>query len=96
MVILAAFRADFWYAFLAATTLIIGAAYTLWMVKRVIFGEIASDAVAQLKDINAREAFVLTVLALAVLILGLWPAPLIDVMDVSIHNLVQHIGVSKL
>jgi NADH-quinone oxidoreductase subunit M len=96
MVILAAFRADFWYAFLAATTLIVGAAYTLWMVKRVIFGEIASDAVAQLKDINAREAFVLTVLALAVLILGLWPAPLIDVMDVSIHNLVQHIGVSKL
>jgi len=96
MVILAAFRADFWYAFLAATTLILGAAYTLWMVKRVIFGEIASDAVAQLKDINAREAFVLTVLALAVLILGLWPAPLIDVMDVSIHNLVQHIGVSKL
>lgn len=96
MVILAAFRADFWFAFLAATTLIVGAAYTLWMVKRVVFGSVESDQVAVLQDINVREALVLTSLAIAVLILGLWPAPLIEVMDVSIANLVQHIGVSKL
>jgi NADH-quinone oxidoreductase subunit M len=96
MVILAAFRADFWFAFLAATTLIVGAAYTLWMVKRVVFGKVESDSVAALQDINAREALVLTSLAIAVLVLGLWPAPLIEVMDVSIANLVQHIGVSKL
>ena len=96
MVILAAFRADFWFAFLAATTLIVGAAYTLWMVKRVVFGEITSNKVAELKDINAREGLILTSLAIAVLVLGLWPAPLIEVMDESIANLVKHIAVSKL
>ncbi len=96
MVILASFRADFWFAVLAATTLIVGAAYTLWMVKRVVFGEVTSEGVAALQDINAREALVLTSLAIAVLALGLWPAPLIEVMDASIGNLVQHIGVSKL
>jgi NADH-quinone oxidoreductase subunit M len=96
MVILASFRADFWFAFLAATTLIVGAAYTLWMVKRVVYGEIASDKVAALEDINKREALVLTSLAVAVLVLGVWPAPLIEVMDVSIENLVRHIAVTKL
>ena len=96
MVILASFRADFWYAFLAATTLIIGAAYTLWMVKRVVYGEIGNDNVAALEDINKREFLVLGSLAVAVLVLGLWPAPLIDVMDVSIENLLKHIAVSKL
>ena len=96
MVILASFRADFWFAFLAATTLIVGAAYTLWMVKRVVYGEIGSEKVAGLEDINKREAFVLTSLAVAVLILGIWPAPLIEVMDVSIDNLVRHIAVTKL
>ncbi len=96
MVILASFRANFWFAFLAATTLIIGAAYTLWMVKRVIFGDIANEGVAGLQDINRRETFVLGSLAVAVLVLGLWPAPLIEVMDASIANLVQHITVSKL
>jgi len=96
MVILASYRADFWFAVLAATTLIVGAAYTLWMVKRVVFGEVTSEGVASLQDINAREALVLTSLAIAVLALGLWPAPLIEVMDASIGNLVQHIGVSKL
>ncbi len=96
MVILAAFRADFWFAFLAATTLIIGAAYTLWMVKRVLFGEVASEAVADLQDINKREFIILGSLALAVLVLGLWPAPLVEVMDVSISNLLKHIAVSKL
>jgi NADH-quinone oxidoreductase subunit M len=96
MVILASFRADFWYAFLAATTLIIGAAYTLWMVKRVIFGEVASDGVAALQDMNGREYIVLGTLAAAVLLLGLWPAPLVEVMDASVNNLLQHIAVSKL
>jgi NADH-quinone oxidoreductase subunit M len=96
MVILASFRADFWFAFLAATTLIIGAAYTLWMVKRVVFGDISNDGVAALKDANAREIFILGSLAVAVLLLGLWPAPLVEVMDASIDNLLQHIAVSKL
>jgi NADH-quinone oxidoreductase subunit M len=96
MVILASFRANFWFAFLAATTLIVGAAYTLWMVKRVVFGDIANDQVAALEDINKREFVILTSLAIFVLILGLWPAPLIEVMDASIENLVEHIAVSKL
>lgn len=96
MVILASFRANFWFAFLAATTLIVGAAYTLWMVKRVVFGDIANDKVAALQDINKREALVLTSLAIAVLVLGLWPEPLIQVMDASIANLVNHIAVPKL
>ncbi len=91
MVILASFRADFWFAFLAATTLIIGAAYTLWMVKRVVFGEVANDKVAALQDMNARETLVMVTLAIAVLVLGLWPAPLVEVMDVSIQNLLQHV-----
>ncbi|MGD8907699.1 MAG: NADH-quinone oxidoreductase subunit M [Chromatiales bacterium] len=96
MVILASFRADFWYAFLAATTLIIGAAYTLWMVKRVVFGEVTNDGVAALQDMNSREFIVLGTLAAAVLLLGLWPAPLVEVMDASVSNLLQHIAVSKL
>jgi len=96
MVILASFRADFWFAFLAATTLILGAAYTLWMVKRVIFGPVANDHVAQLKDANGRELFVLGSLAAAVLLLGLWPAPLVEVMDATIQNLVQQVAVSKI
>jgi NADH-quinone oxidoreductase subunit M len=86
MVILASFRADFWYAFLAATTLIIGAAYTLWMVKRVVFGDVTNEGVAALQDMNHREYIVL----------GLWPAPLVEVMDASVNNLLQHIAVSKL
>jgi NADH-quinone oxidoreductase subunit M len=96
MVILASFRADFWYAFLAATTLIIGAAYTLWMVKRVVFGEVTNHHVAELRDINRREALVLGALALAVLALGLWPQPLIEVMDATVEHLLRHVAVSKL
>jgi NADH-quinone oxidoreductase subunit M len=96
MVILASFRADFWYAFLAATTLILGAAYTLWMVKRVVFGPVANEKVAELKDVNGRELFVLGTLAAAVLLLGLWPAPLVEVMEPSIQNLAEHIAVSKI
>jgi NADH-quinone oxidoreductase subunit M len=87
MVILASFKANVWFAFLAATTLIIGAAYTLWMVKRVVFGEVANDEVAKLKDINGREFFCLSVLAFFVLWIGLWPAPLIEMMDASVSHL---------
>ncbi|MCW8920763.1 MAG: NADH-quinone oxidoreductase subunit M [Sedimenticola sp.] len=96
MVILASFRADFWFAFLAATTLIIGAAYTLWMVKRVIFGPVANEKVAALQDISGREFLILGSLAVAVLILGLWPAPLVEVMDASVANLLKHIAVTKI
>ncbi|HIE54117.1 MAG TPA: NADH-quinone oxidoreductase subunit M, partial [Chromatiaceae bacterium] len=96
MVILASYRSDFWFAFLAATTLVIGAAYTLWMVKRVIFGDVANEQVAALQDVNKREVLVLGSLTIAVLVLGIWPAPLIEVMDASITNLVKHIAVSKL
>ena len=96
MVILASFRADFWFAFLAATTLILGAAYTLWMVKRVVFGPVANEGVAGLQDANGRELLVLGTLAAAVLVLGLWPAPLVEVMDASIQNLVQQISASKI
>jgi NADH-quinone oxidoreductase subunit M len=96
LVIVASFRADFWYAFLAGLTLILGAAYTLWMVKRVIFGAVANDNVAALTDLNAREFVVLGVLALAVLALGLWPAPLLEVMHKTVENLVQTITTPKL
>ncbi|MCW8890438.1 MAG: NADH-quinone oxidoreductase subunit M, partial [Sedimenticola sp.] len=96
MVILASFRADFWFAFLAATTLIIGAAYTLWMVKRVVFGAVGNEKVAALQDINGRELLVLGSLAVAVLVLGLWPAPLVEVMDASVANLLKHIAVTKI
>jgi NADH-quinone oxidoreductase subunit M len=96
LVILASFKANFWYAFLAATTLILGAAYTLWLVKRVIFGPVANDGVAKLKDLNGREFLVLGVLAVGVLLLGLWPAPLLEIMQVSVRHLVEQILTSKL
>jgi NADH-quinone oxidoreductase subunit M len=95
MVVLASFRANFWYAFLAATTLILGAAYTLWLVKRVVFGEVANDGVASLKDLNRRELLVLSVLAVAVLALGVYPKALTDVMEPTLQNLVQLMSVSK-
>jgi len=96
LVILASFRADFWYAFLAGLTLILGAAYTLWLVKRVIFGAVANEHVAHLKDLNGREFVVLGVLAGAVLLLGLWPAPLLEVMRPTVENLVLQISTPKL
>ncbi|MCP5141582.1 MAG: NADH-quinone oxidoreductase subunit M [Chromatiales bacterium] len=96
MVILAAFKANFWYAFLAATTLILGAAYTLWMVKRVIYGPVVNINVAGLEDLNRREFLIMALLAIAVLALGVYPAPLTQVMHASVENLVQHISVSKL
>jgi NADH-quinone oxidoreductase subunit M len=96
MVILASFKANVWYAFLAGTILVLGAAYTLWLVKRVIYGEIANDKVAALKDLNGREFLVLGVLAAAVLLVGLWPAPLLDVMRASTQHLAQQLLVSKI
>jgi NADH-quinone oxidoreductase subunit M len=95
LVILAAFKANVWYAFLAGTTLVLGAAYTLWLVKRVIFGEIANAKVAALKDINGREFLVLGMLAAAVLLVGLWPAPLLDVMRASTQHLAEQLLFSK-
>jgi NADH-quinone oxidoreductase subunit M len=96
LVILASFKASFWYAFLAGTTLVLGAAYTLWLVKRVVFGSVANDGVAGLADINAREFLVLSLVAFFVLGLGLWPAPLVDMMSATVDHLVTHITVSKL
>jgi len=96
MVILASFKANFWFALLAATTLILGAAYSLWMVKRVVFGDIANDNVRQLQDVNLREFGILASLAIVVLLFGLWPAPLVEVMHASVNNLLIHLSVSKL
>jgi NADH-quinone oxidoreductase subunit M len=96
MVILASFKASFWYALLAATIMVLGAAYTLWLVKRVVFGAVANDHVAHLQDLNGREFLVLGVLAVAVLALGLWPAPLLNVMEVSVRHLVDQAIASKL
>ena len=96
LVILASFKASFWYALLAGTTLVLGAAYTLWMVKRVLYGEVANEQVAALNDIGRREFLVLGILALAVLLLGLWPAPLIDAMATTLQGLAEHAVQSKL
>jgi NADH-quinone oxidoreductase subunit M len=96
LVILASFKADVWYAFLAGTTLVLGAAYTLWLVKRVIYGEVANGKVAALQDLDRREFFVLSVLAAAVLLFGLWPAPLLDVMSASTHHLAESLLASKI
>jgi NADH-quinone oxidoreductase subunit M len=96
MVILASFKANVWYAFLAATILILGAAYTLWLVKRVIYGEVANDKVAALKDLNGREFLVLGALAAAVLLVGIWPAPLLDAMRATTLHLAQQLLVSKI
>ncbi len=96
LVILGAFQANFWIAFLAATTLIFGAAYSLWMYKRVIFGGVQNPAVEKLEDVNWRETLFLTLLAIAVLAMGVWPAPLLDVMHVSVDELLRQAGVSKI
>jgi NADH-quinone oxidoreductase subunit M len=96
MVILASFKANPWFAFLAAGTLILGAAYSLWLVKRVLFGDVASDKVMELEDINKREFLVLASLAAVVLLFGIWPAPLTEIMHASVGNLLEHVSVSKL
>ena len=96
MVILGALQANFWYAFLAAMTLVVGAAYTLWMVKRVFWGPVTNPEVSSLSDINNRELFVLATLAAAVLIMGIYPQPVIEVMHVSIVNLLEQALTTKL
>lgn len=96
MVILAAVQFDFWIGLLAATALILGAAYSLWLVKRVVFGTITNPHVATLSDLSGREFFMLGVLAIAVIAMGLYPAPFTDVMQVSVSNLLEHVSVSKL
>lgn len=96
MVILSSFKANFWIAFVAASILLLGAGYNLWMYKRVVYGEVKNDNVAALTDVNRREVFILGTLAVAVLLFGVWPAPIIDVMHATTENLVQHIVQSKL
>ncbi len=96
MVILGAVKYNFWIAALACTTLVFGAAYTLWMVKRVYFGEVANDEVKALQDINGREFLMLSLLAAAVLWMGLYPKPFTDLMDVSVTELLRHVAVSKI
>lgn len=95
MVILGAVKFNFWIGMLAATALILGAAYSLWMAKRVIFGDIANERVRQLPDINKREFFMLSLLAIAVIGMGLYPAPFTDVMQTSVTDLLKHVAISK-
>ncbi len=96
MVILGAVQRNFWLGALAATALVFGAAYTLWMVKRVYFGDVANDQVRELQDLNLREFLMLGVLAVAVLAMGLYPKPFTDVMHVSVQELLRHVAISKL
>ncbi len=96
MVIMGAMQANFWLAFAAATTLVFGAAYTLWMVKRVVFGAVANEHVAALKDLEPRELLVLGLLAAAVLAMGVYPLPLVEVMHASVDELLRHVAQPKL
>src|SRR5689334_21640970 len=96
LVIIASFKASFWYSVLAAVTLVLGAAYTLWLVKRVVFGPVANDHVAVLKDLNGREFIVLGALAVAVLLLGVYPEPLLKMMQPTIHHLVDQAVATKI
>ena len=96
LVIIASFKASFWYSLLAATTLILGAAYTLWLVKRVVYGPVGNAKVAALTDLNGREFGILAVLAIAVLLVGIWPAPLLKIMEPTIHHLVDQAVASKI
>jgi NADH-quinone oxidoreductase subunit M len=96
LVIMGAMQVNFWFAFAAAITLIFGAAYTLWMYKRVIFGAVANAHVGELQDINAREFLVLGVLAVLVLVMGVWPQPFADVLHVSVNEMLAHVSFSKL
>jgi NADH-quinone oxidoreductase subunit M len=96
MVILAAVKVNFWIAFAAATTLILGAAYSLWMVKRVVFGPVTNSSVAGLSDLDAREGVMLAALAAVVLAMGVWPKPVTDLTDASVRRLLDHVAVSKI
>jgi len=95
LVIISSVQASFWIAFVAGLILILGAAYTLWMVKRVFYGVVANDNVAALTDLNARETLILSVLAAMVLLFGIYPAPLLEVMQPTIANLLEHIAQTK-
>ncbi len=95
LVILASFKAGFWFATLAAVTLILGACYSLWLVKRVVFGPVGNDHVAKLTDLDGREFLILGALAVAVLLVGIWPAPLLKVMEPTIHHLVAQAVATK-
>ncbi len=95
LVILTSVKASFWFAVCAGTTLVLGAAYTLWMYKRVIFGEVANGRVAELQDLNRRELVILGSLAAAVLLFGVWPAPMLEVMHATVEHLVEHVSHSK-
>ncbi|HIA00676.1 MAG TPA: NADH-quinone oxidoreductase subunit M, partial [Myxococcales bacterium] len=96
LVILGTFSVNGWYAAAAALTLVVGAAYTLWMVKRVVFGALTNSAVEGMNDVDSREILILALVAIAVMALGLWPAPLLEVMHASVDNLLAHASVSKL
>ena len=96
LVILGSFRVNGWYAAVAGLTLVLGAAYTLWMIKRVVYGEITNEKVKTLDDVNGREKLVLGVLAICVLGLGVYPMPLLEVMHSTVENLLQHAAISKL
>ena len=96
MVIMGAMKSSFWIALAAGSTLVFGAAYTLWMVKRVIFGAVGNDHVAALKDLNPREFVVLGLLAAAVLFMGLYPLPFTEVMHASVADLLRHVAASKI
>jgi NADH-quinone oxidoreductase subunit M len=96
LVILGTFSVNGWYAAAAALTLVFGAAYTLWMVKRVVFGPLTNSAVEGMNDVDSREFLILALVAIAVMALGLWPAPLLEVMHASVANLLAHASVSKL
>ncbi|NDY91434.1 NADH-quinone oxidoreductase subunit M [Ideonella livida] len=96
MVILGTVQANFWLGALAATALIFGAAYTLWMYKRVYFGDVTNDEVRELQDINSREFLILAILAVAVIWMGVYPKPFTDVMHVSVDELLKHVAMSKL
>ena len=96
IVIMAAIKVNFWYGFFAAITLITGAAYTLWMYKRVVFGAVVHPAVEGMNDINGRETLILAILALAVLWMGLYPLPLMEVMHITVDDLLAHVARSKL
>jgi NADH-quinone oxidoreductase subunit M len=96
MVIMGAMKSSFWLAFVAATTLILGAAYTLWMYKRVIFGDVANEHVGELKDLNWRETVVLAALAIATLFMGVYPVAFTEVMHASVNDLLRHVALPKL
>jgi NADH-quinone oxidoreductase subunit M len=96
MVILGAIKFNFWIGLLAATALILGAAYSLWMVKRVIFGNVVHKHVAQLTDLSSREFFLLATMAIAVLAMGLYPKPFTTAMQTCVTDLLKHVEISKI